>query len=463
MKNNLSSSYTKDEPLNINSLKNTLFNLFKETPKDEDKVYATLLGDLRNRGIVNTNQLEQIIRKHWEKALKPEQPSNSVFFSHCALVRSALEIEFDEKSKKAQEELFGVRRGKEVYDMFKRTCEKAKKCGGDPFYEYRKRKILPEKFEYGMNCFFDRFVESHGEELVQNAYEELKKIPNSYELDEYPRPGYDIICDSKEIPVLFGVTLDAGIKAINNASRIINHEKEFIPHLNEDYTKWSVREVFYVGDSLYNIELARALDDVERKLWIIRTSYIKGVLGEEKFCRWLIETKVPESLAYYEENEKKSELMVGSLIAALRDENEKVRERAAHIIGTIGEPAAVPLIRALKDENKDVQANAAVAVALGKIGEPAVVPLIRALKDENEDVQVGAAVAFIKIGEPAVVPLIRALKDENSVVRMLAVFALGEIGDVRVVEPLSQALADEDETVRKVAKEALEKVKAEKS
>ncbi|MCK4307733.1 hypothetical protein KAW50_05860 [candidate division WOR-3 bacterium] len=46
---------------------------------------------------------------------------------------------------------------------------------------------------------------------------------------------------------------------------------------------------------------------------------------------------------------------------------------------------------------------------------------------------------------------------------MIAVFALGEIGDVRAVEPLSQALADEVETVRKVAKEALENIKAEKS
>ena len=60
---------------------------------------------------------------------------------------------------------------------------------------------------------------------------------------------------------------------------------------------------------------------------------------------------------------------------------------------------AVPaLIQALKDENKDVRVNA--AVALGQIGEGAkdVVPaLIQALKDQDEWVRINAAWALEEI------------------------------------------------------------------
>lgn len=345
--NKQSLSYTKDEPLNINSLKNTLFNLFKETPKDEDEAYAKLLGDLRNRGIVNTNQLEQIIHTHWKKALKLEQLSNGGFFSHCELVRIALETEFgDEKFKKEQEgiaERSGTK-GLEVYYMYKRTLEKAKKCGGDPWYEYRKRGILPEKFDYGMNCLLDRWAEHYGEEVVQKVYDELKKDPKSYELDVVPHHGCGDVTgyDGKMIPVLFGV-ICMGIEAFNRAAKIPNLEREFIPALDKDPARWSAREVLYAGNMIYHILLRekQALDEVDRELWIVQTWYIREVLGEDKFCRWLIETKGnlqapvvkeivkeavdkyikinydngrPESLAYYEEKEKKSRCgMVGAL------------------------------------------------------------------------------------------------------------------------------------------------------
>jgi HEAT repeat protein len=46
-------------------------------------------------------------------------------------------------------------------------------------------------------------------------------------------------------------------------------------------------------------------------------------------------------------------------------------------------------------------------------------------------------------------------------VRKEAAEALGKIGDERAIEPLTQALRDSD--VRKIAKEALEKIKTKKS
>ncbi|MFB0560849.1 MAG: HEAT repeat domain-containing protein [Candidatus Lokiarchaeia archaeon] len=53
-------------------------------------------------------------------------------------------------------------------------------------------------------------------------------------------------------------------------------------------------------------------------------------------------------------------------------------------------------------------------------------------------------------------PLIQALQDEDKHVRREAVEALGQIKDERVVEPLKQAQKDIDELVRKYAAKALE-------
>ena len=79
-----------------------------------------------------------------------------------------------------------------------------------------------------------------------------------------------------------------------------------------------------------------------------------------------------------------------------------------------------------------------------RLGEPSVEPLIQALKDEEWGARYRAAEALGEIGDARVVePLIQALKDENPDVRMRTARALGKIGDERAVEPLIQALKDE--------------------
>ncbi len=55
----------------------------------------------------------------------------------------------------------------------------------------------------------------------------------------------------------------------------------------------------------------------------------------------------------------------------------------------------------------------------------------------------------------AVEPLIQALKDNNSYVRCCAALALGEIKDKRAVEPLILALKDNNSYVREDAALAL--------
>ena len=59
--------------------------------------------------------------------------------------------------------------------------------------------------------------------------------------------------------------------------------------------------------------------------------------------------------------------------------------------------------------------------------------------------------------------LIEALNDKYGDFRLEAARALGNIGDSRAIEPLIEALKDEDNYVREAARAALEKIKAKKS
>jgi len=151
--------------------------------------------------------------------------------------------------------------------------------------------------------------------------------------------------------------------------------------------------------------------------------------------------------------------IVESLVQALGDGSEDVREAAAEALGEIGDPRAVePLIQALGDEDRPV--GWAAVWALKAIGDPrAVEPLIQALGDESEDVRGAAVWALKAISDPrAVEPLTRVLGDGSEDVRRAAARALGEIGDRRAVEPLSLALGDEDRYVRRAAVEALKEI-----
>ena len=140
------------------------------------------------------------------------------------------------------------------------------------------------------------------------------------------------------------------------------------------------------------------------------------------------------------------------LIAALKDQNKDVRAVAAVTLGRIGDAAVEPLILALQ-QYPDKRSG--VARILGQIGDPrAVEPLIVALKDQNDYVRQWAAHALGKIGDPrAVEPLSAALKDQNEDVRKWATYALGKIG-VSAAEPLSAAREDQNTDVRALAVEA---------
>ena len=174
---------------------------------------------------------------------------------------------------------------------------------------------------------------------------------------------------------------------------------------------------------------------------------------------------------------------VEPLIHVLQDSNQYwfLRWRAASRLGEIGDPRAVePLIAVLRgkdqddDDEADVRRHA--AGALSQIGDPrAIEPLIAALKDPHALMRWEAGEALVRIGAPAVEPLIGALKDQHEVQRWMVVGqpgsgerkavtqtirwdaarALGRIGDPRAIGPLIAALKDPNAQVPQAARVAL--------
>ncbi len=143
--------------------------------------------------------------------------------------------------------------------------------------------------------------------------------------------------------------------------------------------------------------------------------------------------------------------VAGTLVAVLRDPDPQVRGSAADALGKIGDPRAVEaLIGALQDINRAVRKSA--AMGLKGLGW-------------NPNNEVEAAYYFIAAGEhhkcvelgtTAVAPLIKVLRNRDRDDRAYACNALGNIRDASAVEPLIEALRDEDKRdVRETAAGAL--------
>jgi len=144
-----------------------------------------------------------------------------------------------------------------------------------------------------------------------------------------------------------------------------------------------------------------------------------------------------------------------ALTLALKDGSARVRERAVHALGISHVDALDPLSLALKDASPRVREQA--AWALGVKGDHRAAPaLASALRDENSGVREKAAWALGVAGDKtAVEPLVAALKDADARVRSTAAWALGVKGDQRAIKPLSDAMKDSDKEVRKKAVWAL--------
>jgi len=173
--------------------------------------------------------------------------------------------------------------------------------------------------------------------------------------------------------------------------------------------------------------------------------------------------------------ESKNPRAVKPLIAALKDDDEDVREAAEGALERIdpnwtkSETAkeAVPtFIEGLKDTSSAVREVA--AERLGRIGGArALEALVGALEDDSSGVRKAVEKGLERIdpdwtksetAKEAVPTFIEGLKDTSSAVREAAAEGLGRINDRRAFDPLLGALKDEVRDVRKAAVEALSRI-----
>jgi HEAT repeat protein len=178
-----------------------------------------------------------------------------------------------------------------------------------------------------------------------------------------------------------------------------------------------------------------------------------------------------------------------NVIKCLTDNDSNVRESAVEALGEIGNPASiVPLCLAFSDSNVWVKNK--VFETFRKFGENAVSSLIAALKDEDEIVRQNSSALLAKLqlsvaieplerrladrnrhmrqnacyvlgeleAEESVDSIIGLLKDRIKQVRHQAAVALGKIGDIRALPVLKNAKYDQYKAVREAAEEAIRKI-----
>jgi HEAT repeat protein len=146
---------------------------------------------------------------------------------------------------------------------------------------------------------------------------------------------------------------------------------------------------------------------------------------------------------------------VHKLIDDLRSgKSREQRLRVEEHLLEMREQSVYPLINALSDDDWRVREES--AKLLGRIGdERSVEYLIRLFKDEKIRVQLWATDSLISMGTVAVGPLIDALDDPDRRVRMGAIVALAEIHDIYAVDYLKKLEHDSDAEVRSAATEAI--------
>ena len=215
-----------------------------------------------------------------------------------------------------------------------------------------------------------------------------------------------------------------------------------------------------------------------------------GVSGSARSALLADVGDVEESVATQDTTADAS--VIDALVARLEDENAEVRRAAAHSLGRLEDPRAVPgLIAALKDADPNVRVS--VAEALAELEDVrAIPPLTALLSDPSTDVKQTAldalshfesnlpATAIIRLlADPdaevrhkaahltgklrdrsATGALARLVGDPSSEVRQAAIQAIGELGDPAAAVALMPALTDADADVREQALNSIEELKA---
>lgn len=152
---------------------------------------------------------------------------------------------------------------------------------------------------------------------------------------------------------------------------------------------------------------------------------------------------------------------IPELLVLLKDPEDEVRIAACNAIGKFQDPSTFDeLANVLLDDQK-IEVRQAAVKALGNSRNPAAVSfLMEALRDsffwfEREQAVRDLLKAIEGMGELVVEPLIDALADREVTVRKFAAIILGRLRDARAIEELGMTLYDLHHEVSLAAAEAL--------
>ncbi|MBK7317973.1 HEAT repeat domain-containing protein [Candidatus Villigracilis affinis] len=157
------------------------------------------------------------------------------------------------------------------------------------------------------------------------------------------------------------------------------------------------------------------------------------------------------------------ERTVPDLLPLLKDPEDEVRIAACAAIGKFRDPSTFDEITNVLLDDLKIEVRQAAAKALGETKHPAAIPfLMEALRDsfwwyEKEQAVSVLLTAIENMGETVVEPLIDALADKEGTVRKFAAMILSKLGDIRAIEELGMALYDLHHEVGEAAAEALTK------
>jgi HEAT repeat protein len=155
--------------------------------------------------------------------------------------------------------------------------------------------------------------------------------------------------------------------------------------------------------------------------------------------------------------------VIPELLPLLEDDEDEVRIAACTTLGKYRDPATFYDISNILLDDPKIEVRRAAAKALGETKHPAAAPyLLEAIHDsiwwyEREKVDGELTAAIENMGAAVIDPLIQALGDNEGTVRKLAATLLGNLGDERAIDMLGMTLFDLHHEVGEAAAQALVK------
>jgi HEAT repeat protein len=169
-----------------------------------------------------------------------------------------------------------------------------------------------------------------------------------------------------------------------------------------DLSEKAILALGRIGDAEVVDPLVQILRDKDQLSIRETSAYALGEIGDPRAVEPLIEVLEIEGEIWHKE-------------VKIPGFASKLREAAARALGKIGNDEAVKalieaFIRALRQD--DYHAQGATAASLHHVGKPAAEPLIRALKDEDENIQAGALGILVGMIRDEVVQVLRDDKSQ---------------------------------------------------